>query len=95
MGFVATGQGRAFVAVALLEEGRLEWVISGPQGALPKGEPEVVLPNSATWRPGVRAVAIFSAASIEPAAAEKCAKGEECPASLERLELALKGAKAP
>jgi hypothetical protein len=62
-------------------------VVSGSQGAL-LSEPETVLASPASWRPGAAAVVVFSSSPIEPADAERCAKGD-CAPGLERADVPL------
>jgi hypothetical protein len=89
LSFVALPKGPRFVAVGLVDQAnKFELVIGGSQGALEAGQTEVVLPSSTTFRPGMRAVAIYANAPIHPAVVEKCAR-EECPASLERRDVPL------
>ena len=88
LAFIALGHGRPYVAVALLDGEKVEWMVSGPQGALTTSQEEVVLPNASTWRPGLHAVALYGASPIDPATAEPCAKGA-CPGTLERTEIPL------
>ncbi len=88
LAFFATGHGRRFIAVALLDEAGVEWVVSGAEGALGAGDAEVALPRTAQWRPGVRAVALWSGEPIDPQAAEPCVRGN-CLREQERLELPL------
>ena len=88
LAFVATGHGRRFLALAVFDGEQVEWLVTGAEGALTAADVERVLPTVSTWRPGLRAVAIFGAAPIDPTVAEPCAKGS-CPASLERSEIPL------
>jgi hypothetical protein len=82
-----TGQGRHAAAVVVVDGDKTESVVSGSAGTL-SAEPETVLSVPSSWKPGLKAVVIFSASPIEAADAERCAKGE-CGASLERADVSL------
>lgn len=85
LGFVASPGLRRFVAVALVDgTGAVEVVLSGAEGVL--GAEEAVLAQSASWRPGVKVVALSSKVVITEELAERCARGE-CPDSVQRQEL--------
>lgn len=84
--FSLTGQGRAYAAVVLVEGERTSVLVSGAEGALAAGQPEVVLGKAAVWRPGLAAVAVFSDSPIAPADAERCARGD---CALERAPISL------
>jgi hypothetical protein len=91
--FAVTGQGRGYAAVVVQAGDKAEVVVSGSTGVLPAG-PETVLSQASIWRPGQRAVAVFSASPIEPADAERCAKGE-CAPGLEPAAVPLSPARPP
>jgi hypothetical protein len=81
LAFVASGRGNGYLAVAVLDGEKVEWISNGVVGT-----DEAPLSGASSWKPGLRAVVLLSDEPIE--ASDACAKGT-CRKTVERTELPL------